>query len=96
MTGAGQGIGRAIAERLAADGATVIVTDLSEDTAARTAGDIGGPAVARHTDVTSPASVAALTDWVLSEFGRIDVLVNKVVPADRLLAEAKEWVAEVA
>ena len=76
VTGAGQGIGRAIAERLAADGATVIVTDLNEDTARRTASDIGGAAVARHTDVTSPASVTALTEWVTGEFGRIDVLVN--------------------
>jgi len=76
VTGAGQGIGAAIAGRLAADGATVIVTDVNEDTASQTASGIGGTAVARHTDVTSAASVAALTDWALGEFGRIDVLVN--------------------
>ena len=76
VTGAGQGIGRAIAGRLAADGATVIVTDVNGDAAREAAAGIGGTAVARPMDVTSPASVAAATDWAAGEFGRIDVLVN--------------------
>jgi 2-hydroxycyclohexanecarboxyl-CoA dehydrogenase len=76
VTGAGQGIGRAIAEKLAATGATVVVTDINETTAKETAAAIGGGAVGIRTDVTSRESVAAMVDRVRAEFGRIDVLVN--------------------
>jgi len=74
VTGAGQGIGRGIAEKLAAEGATVIVTDLNEVTAKETAQEIGG--VGMHTDVTSRESVDAMVAQVHRQFGRIDVLVN--------------------
>ena len=76
VTGAGQGIGRAIAEKLAAGGATVVVTDINEATAKETADAIGGGAVGIHTDVTSRESVRAMVDQVRARFGRIDVLVN--------------------
>jgi 2-hydroxycyclohexanecarboxyl-CoA dehydrogenase len=76
VTGAGQGIGRAIAEKLATEGATVVVTDVNESAARQTAADISGGAVAIHTDVTSPASVDAMVARVRDQFGRIDVLVN--------------------
>jgi 2-hydroxycyclohexanecarboxyl-CoA dehydrogenase len=81
VTGAGQGIGRAIATKLAAEGATVAVTDLNEATAKDTAaaiagGEPGGRALAIRTDVTSRESVAAMIEQVRQEFGRIDVLVN--------------------
>jgi len=81
VTGAGQGIGRAIAERLAAEGATVVVTDINEDAAGQTARAISGSAssgtaIAVVTDVTSAGSVSAMTSRVKSQFGRIDVLVN--------------------
>ena len=74
VTGAGQGIGRGIAEKLAARGATVVVADLNEATAKETAAAIDGLAVA--TDVTSAESVDALADQVRKQYGRIDVLVN--------------------
>src|SRR6185503_7097147 len=74
VTGAGQGIGRGIAEKLAAEGATVVVTDLNEVTAKETAQEIGG--VGMHTDVTSRESVDAMVTQVSRPFGRIDVLVN--------------------
>ena len=74
VTGAGQGIGRGIAEKLAAEGATVVVTDLNEVTAKETAQEIGG--VGMHTDVTSRESVDAMVTQVYRQFGRIDVLVN--------------------
>jgi len=74
VTGAGQGIGRGIAEKLAAEGATVVVTDINETTAKETAAGIGGVGV--HTDVTSRESVDAMVEQVRNQFGRIDVLVN--------------------
>lgn len=76
VTGAGQGIGKAIAEKLAAEGATVVVTDVNEATAKETADGIGGGAVGIRTDVTSRESVSAMVEQVKSQFGRIDVLVN--------------------
>ncbi|MGE5291246.1 MAG: SDR family NAD(P)-dependent oxidoreductase [Micromonosporaceae bacterium] len=76
VTGAGQGIGRAIAEKLAAEGATVVVADIDEAAAGQTARAIGGGAIAVTTDVTSAESVTAMTGRVKSRFGRIDVLVN--------------------
>jgi len=75
VTGAGQGIGRAIAGKLAAEGATVVVTDLDGATARQTAAGLGG-AVAIRTDVTDRDGVRQMTDAVLRQFGRIDVLVN--------------------
>jgi len=74
VTGAGRGIGRAIATKLAAEGATVAVTDVNEATAKQTAREINGVGI--HTDVTSRDSVAAMVAQVRQEFGRIDVLVN--------------------
>ncbi|MCV2489052.1 3-oxoacyl-ACP reductase FabG [Geodermatophilus sp. YIM 151500] len=76
VTGAGQGIGRAIAEKLATEGATVIVTDVNEATATETAEAIGDGAIGIRTDVTSPESVNAMVGQVRAQFGRIDVLVN--------------------
>jgi len=76
VTGAGQGIGRAIAAKLAAEGATVVVTDINETTATESAAAIGGGAVGLATDVTSPESVNAMVEQVTNQFGRIDVLVN--------------------
>jgi 2-hydroxycyclohexanecarboxyl-CoA dehydrogenase len=74
VTGAGQGIGRGIATKLAADGATVVVTDINSDTAKETAAAIGGEGI--RTDVTSRESVEAMVEQVMRQFGRIDVLVN--------------------
>ena len=81
VTGAGQGIGRAIATKLAAEGASVAVTDVNEATAKDTAetiagGEPAGRALAIRTDVTSRESVTAMIEQVRQEFGRIDVLVN--------------------
>ncbi|MGV9797253.1 SDR family NAD(P)-dependent oxidoreductase [Mycobacterium sp. NPDC003449] len=76
VTGAGQGIGRGIAEKLAAEGATVVVTDINEATANETATALGANAIGITTDVTSPAAVDAMVERVTGRFGRIDVLVN--------------------
>ena len=79
VTGAGRGIGRGIAEKLAAEGATVVVTDLNEATAKETAEAVNGVgigAVGIWADVTSRESVEAMVAQVHRQFGRIDVLVN--------------------
>jgi 2-hydroxycyclohexanecarboxyl-CoA dehydrogenase len=75
VTGAGQGIGKAIAGKLAADGATVVAIDLDEATAIETAGGLPG-AVAISADVTDRQRVQAMADQVVQQFGRIDILVN--------------------
>lgn len=76
VTGAGQGIGAAIAMKLAAEGATVVVTDINAETAAVTAEKLGGGAIGLRTDVADRDSVNAMVDQVVAQFGRVDVLVN--------------------
>jgi 2-hydroxycyclohexanecarboxyl-CoA dehydrogenase len=76
VTGAGQGIGRAVAEKLTAEGATVVVTDLNESAAAEVARLLGNEAIAVRVDVTSRESLAAMAERVVGRFGRVDVLVN--------------------
>jgi rhamnulose-1-phosphate aldolase/alcohol dehydrogenase len=78
VTGAGSGIGRAIALRLAAEGACVIVADRDFEAATTVAGEIGGSdvAIAVDADVTSIGAVeASLRDAVLA-FGGVDLVVN--------------------
>jgi 2-hydroxycyclohexanecarboxyl-CoA dehydrogenase len=75
VTGAGQGIGQAIAGKLATEGATVVVTDLDQATAQATAAAWPG-SVAIRADVTDRHAVQVLADQVAEQFGRIDVLVN--------------------
>jgi 2-hydroxycyclohexanecarboxyl-CoA dehydrogenase len=75
VTGGGQGIGQAIAQKLAAEGAIVVVTDVDEANAARTADALPG-AVAIRTDVTDRQGVQAMVERVAGQFGGIDVLVN--------------------
>jgi 2-hydroxycyclohexanecarboxyl-CoA dehydrogenase len=79
VTGAGGGFGRAIAVRLAEEGATVIANDVDEQRAAETVAavkDVGGTATTAIADVTDMDSVAAAVDDVWDEYGPIDVLVN--------------------
>ncbi|HEU4346397.1 MAG TPA: bifunctional aldolase/short-chain dehydrogenase [Actinoplanes sp.] len=78
VTGGGSGIGKAIALRLAAEGACVVVADRDGASAAAVAGEIGGPDVAAsvEADVTDAAAVArAIRDAVLA-FGGVDLVVN--------------------
>jgi NAD(P)-dependent dehydrogenase (short-subunit alcohol dehydrogenase family) len=93
VTGGGSGIGRAIASRFAAEGASVVVADLVGDRAQAVATEIGGRAV--QADVTVAADVARMVE----EAGRIDVLVNNAgggMADDLLRIDEEEWDADVA
>ncbi|GAA1705986.1 3-oxoacyl-[acyl-carrier-protein] reductase [Microbacterium sediminicola] len=79
VTGAGRGLGAAIAGRLAESGYAVVVCDIDGAGAQRTAaqlGESGHTALGVRTDVTDALSVAALTEATLARYGRIDALVN--------------------
>jgi len=76
VTGGASGIGRGIAERLAADGARVCVADLQHDAAATVAADIGDRAIACAVDVTDEASVDRLVAATVERFGGLDIMVN--------------------
>ncbi len=76
VTGAGRGIGRAIALRLADEGAKVAVTDVDEQSANATSAEISAKAVALRVDVTDPASVRDGVEQVERLLGPIAVLVN--------------------
>lgn len=77
ITGAGSGIGKASAERFAAEGAQLVAVDLrgAEATAAAIEAT-GGEALALTTDVADEAAVAAMAAAALARFGRVDVLIN--------------------
>ncbi len=78
VTGAGSGIGRAIALRLAAEGACVVVADIDGDSARTVAAEIGGPDVAipLSVDVTDEAMVTAGLQAAVLAFGGVDLVVN--------------------
>ena len=77
VTGGGSGIGRAIAQRFAEEGARVVVNDIHKDTAERAAAEIGaGRAHAIAADVADSAAVRTMFAEVARMFGGLDVLVN--------------------
>ena len=78
ITGAGSGIGRAAAERIAAEGGSVFCVDLNSDTASQTAASLTGPGqhIARACDVSSAAEVQTCVEACLESYGRLDTLIN--------------------
>jgi 3-oxoacyl-[acyl-carrier protein] reductase len=79
VTGAGRGMGRAIALKLASEGASVVVTDVQAEWAERTVGDItkvGGQALAVAADVSKEDQVNAMVQAAMARFGTVDILVN--------------------
>jgi NAD(P)-dependent dehydrogenase (short-subunit alcohol dehydrogenase family) len=79
VSGSGPGLGRAICRRLAAEGARLVVGDLSEPAVSDTLAAVtssGGEAVGRPTDITDAGQCQALVDLGSRRFGGIDILVN--------------------
>src|SRR5438094_8058931 len=111
VTGAGRGIGRAIAELLAAEGAAVVVTDLGAEVdgrgASRRVADEavdairarGGRAVANADSVADFPAAERIVETAVKEFGAIDILVNNAgILRDRMIfnMSEEEWEAVVA
>ena len=94
VTGAGRGIGKAIAEQLAADGHTVICVSKNPSSCGSVADAIaakGGKAVAKAVDVSSGAEVAAACEEILKEYGCVDILVNNAgITKDGLMMRMSE------
>jgi rhamnulose-1-phosphate aldolase/alcohol dehydrogenase len=96
VTGGGSGIGRAIAHRLAAEGACVVVADLNAASAAEVAAEIGNTdkAVPVSVDVSDEAAIAAAFDAAVLAFGGVDLVVNNAgLSISKPLAETsvRDW-----
>jgi meso-butanediol dehydrogenase/(S,S)-butanediol dehydrogenase/diacetyl reductase len=79
VTGAGQGLGKAVAERLAAEGADIVIAEYNPDTAAQAAESIralGRRALAYPIDLSDVAQVQPMVERAVAEFGHLDILVN--------------------
>ncbi len=93
VTGAGQGVGRGIARRLALEGATVVVAEINRQSGEEVAGEcseLGGRGVFIHTDVLSKDSVEQLIAHSIERLGTLDILVNNAYaagPPQRLQAK---------
>ncbi len=96
VTGAASGIGRATAHKLAAEGACVVIADLSMEKAQEAAAELGGPdvAVGVRVDVSDEAAVQAAVDAAVLAFGGVDLVVNNAgLSLSRSLMETteKDW-----
>ncbi len=76
VTGAGSGIGRAIALGFGGEGASVVIADVNSDTAKSVAAEIGAGALAVKCDVSQTPDVEAMVEAAVKRFGRLDILVN--------------------
>ncbi|QOR70128.1 bifunctional aldolase/short-chain dehydrogenase [Ruania alkalisoli] len=96
VTGAASGIGKAIATRLAAEGACVVIADLNLEAAQEVADELGGPDVAAAVacDVTDEGQVSALIDAAALAFGGVDLVVNNAglsISKPLLETSVKDW-----
>jgi meso-butanediol dehydrogenase/(S,S)-butanediol dehydrogenase/diacetyl reductase len=92
VTGAGSGIGRAVAIGFAARGGMVMVVDINAEAAAATAADIeaaGGTAASLVADLARPEAVEDMVDRTIARFGRIDVLHNNAFGMSADLQKAR-------
>ncbi len=92
LTGGAQGLGEALAVRLASEGCHVVIGDMNEEGAASTASKIeavGRKAVAMKVDVSKEADVEALFQKAMDEFGRVDIVVaNAAIVSAEAIDEA--------
>jgi rhamnulose-1-phosphate aldolase/alcohol dehydrogenase len=96
ITGAGSGIGKAIAERVAAEGACVVIADLNLDNAKAVAEQLGGPdvAIAVKIDVSDENQIKAALDAAVVAFGGVDLIVNNAglsISKPLLQTTAHDW-----
>jgi len=97
VTGAGQGIGRSIALKMAQEGADVVVAELNPDTGTQTAKEIevlGRNVLPISVDVANRKQVEAMVDQVLKAWKRIDILINNAGfdrPSNLLKVKSEDW-----
>ena len=94
VTGGAMGIGKGIVSCLAREGATVIIADLNQEAAEKTAREIGQGAVGMKLDVTKKTDIATLVATVKEKFGRIDILVNNAglnIPGTLVELKEDHW-----
>ena len=98
VTGGGRGIGRAIARRFAAEGASVVIAQRDKATLERTAAEIrdsGGAALPVPTDVSQEAQCDSLIARATQEYGQLDILVNNAAIASPRKAPFPEMTTDV-
>ena len=95
ITGGGRGIGRAIAQALAREGARVAICDLDRESAEATAAQLGDGAFGRGVDVTDRTALVAFLEEVEQRLGPLDVLVNNagIMPVTPLVEESADSIA---
>jgi 3-oxoacyl-[acyl-carrier protein] reductase len=99
VTGAGQGIGRSIALKMAQEGADVVIAEMNPNTGTQTAKEIetlGRKALSISVDVANQKQVQVMVDQVLSVWKKIDILINNAGfdrPANLLKMKEEDWEA---
>lgn len=97
VTGAGQGMGRSVAMKLASEGTKIIVNDVNAEQANSTVSKInalGGKAYSNNADVTSQDEVTNMVDQCLTQYGKVHILVNNagvLKPTKVIDIEEQEW-----
>lgn len=93
ITGGGSGIGKSMVERYLAEGASVVAADINEESLKKLseelAGEYEGKLKIRRVDVSNKDDVEAMIDYTVSEFGKMDIIINNAGILDNLLPIAE-------